>query len=246
MPSKVLSKSSKTSPDCVTTGELREDLDYFIQTTESCLGPSGQIKMIVSGTGNMMITSSSHRLWSLIQIDHVLAEFILQSTKHLPDHRLFAASLTARLLRDNIENIDIHKIVEVIDKAAVPFDVSNLKNLRNLVKSIIRPKAKVMGLMDKNIDHLCCKIVKAWLMTVPDDPEQEMGEVVVKTLESPLDNSDDNDVKIVHGLLYPLDEDNKVRSRPGPIKVNLSLDNLVNLLLSSDCSVQHHDGQAPD
>ena len=32
------------------------------------------------------------------QVDHVLAQFILQSTKRLPDHRLLASALAARLL----------------------------------------------------------------------------------------------------------------------------------------------------
>ena len=35
---------------------------------------------------------------TIYQVDHVLAQFILQSTKRLPDHRLLASALAARLL----------------------------------------------------------------------------------------------------------------------------------------------------
>ena len=99
-------KISNNFPVCMTTEELRESLQYFVSTTESCIGPRASLKMVISSTGSMMTTSSSHRLWSLIQVEHILAEFILQSVKSLPDHRLFASSLAARLLmEDKMEKI---------------------------------------------------------------------------------------------------------------------------------------------
>ena len=61
-------KFSPSFPVCMTTEELKESLRYFLSTTESCIGPRASLKMIVSGTGNLMTTSSSHRLWDLIQV----------------------------------------------------------------------------------------------------------------------------------------------------------------------------------
>ena len=76
------------------------------------MGPGGTLKMIVSGTGHVQVTSSSARLWTLIQCDQVLAEFILQSVKHLQDHKLFSSSLAARLLTDdNFQSINMGKIL---------------------------------------------------------------------------------------------------------------------------------------
>ena len=153
----------------------------------------------------------------MFQVEHILAQFILQSTKHLPDHRLFASSLAARLLEDNVDIVDIELIIASVDRAAISFDMGSISNLVNLVRSIIKPKAKSTGLLGTDLDKLCAKVVKAWLLTVPDDPDMEMGEVVVKMLESPVDD----DVFIVHGLLSPVDEDHKKMRNMRNVKVAL-------------------------
>ena len=195
-------KISNNFPVCMTTEELRESLQYFLSTTESCIGPRGSLKMVISSTGNMLTTSSSHRLWDLIQVEHILAEFILQSVKTLPDHRLFASSLAARLLtEDKMEDIDMERLSQAIDDCAIEMDLSNLSQLINLVKSIIRPKAKCAGLLDMEIDNLGVQIVKAWLRTVPDNEDQSMGEVIVKVIEG----GGSDEVTVMDGLLYPHD-----------------------------------------
>ena len=73
--------------------------------------------MVVSTTGNMMTTSSSSRLWKLIQVEHVLAEFILQSTNNLPDYRLQSSSLAARMVSDNTDTIDMDRLVVIFYRA---------------------------------------------------------------------------------------------------------------------------------
>ena len=67
--------------------------------------------MLVSSTGNMMTTSSSSRLWQLVQFDSVLVEFILAATKSLPDYRLQSAALATRLLLEETDNIDLQSIM---------------------------------------------------------------------------------------------------------------------------------------
>ena len=205
MPSTSRIKEEKISngfPVCMTTEELRESLQYFVSTTESCIGPQASLKMVISGTGSLVTTSSSHRLWSLIQVEHIMAEFILQSVKSLPDHRLFASSLAARMLmEDKEEDIEMDRLSEAIDDCAMEMDLSNLSQLINLVKSIIRPKAKCGGLLDLEIDNLGVQIVKAWLRTVPDNEVQSMGEVIVKVMEG----GGSDEVTVMDGLLYPHD-----------------------------------------
>ena len=67
--------------------------------------------MLVSSTGNMMTTSSSSRLWQLVQFDSVLVEFILAATKSLPDYRLQSAALATRLLLEETDNIDLESVM---------------------------------------------------------------------------------------------------------------------------------------
>ena len=66
--------------------------------------------MLVSSTGNMLTTSSSSRLWQLLQLDSVLVEFILAATKSLPDYRLQSASLASMLLLDQTDDIDLESV----------------------------------------------------------------------------------------------------------------------------------------
>ena len=46
----------------------QEELRHFLATVESCLGPRASLKMTVSCTGHTTATSSSARLWDLIQV----------------------------------------------------------------------------------------------------------------------------------------------------------------------------------
>ena len=67
--------------------------------------------MLVSSTGNMLTTSSSSRLWQLVQFDSLLVEFILAATKSLPDYRLQSAALASRLLLEPSDNIDLESVL---------------------------------------------------------------------------------------------------------------------------------------
>ena len=77
--------------------------------------------------------------------------------------------------------------------------MSDLGLLVSFVKTVIRPKAKAIGLLNTEIDNLGAKIVRAWLATVPDDGDGEMGEVIVKVVEG----GGCEEVAIVEGLLCP-------------------------------------------
>ena len=63
--------------------------------------------MVVSSTGNMITTTSSSRLWQLIQFDSVMVEFILAATKSLADYKLQSAALATRLVLEDTENIEL-------------------------------------------------------------------------------------------------------------------------------------------
>ena len=67
--------------------------------------------MLVSSTGNMLTTSSSARLWQLVQFDSVMVEFILAATKSLTDYRLQSAALATRLLLEETDNIDLEYVM---------------------------------------------------------------------------------------------------------------------------------------
>ena len=54
------------------------------------------------------------------------------------------------------------------------------------------------------------------MRTVPDDEDQEMGEVVVRVTEE----GGSEDVRIVKGLLYPIDQDTKFNAIQGKLQTN--------------------------
>ena len=54
------------------------------------------------------------------------------------------------------------------------------------------------------------------MRTVPDEEDQEMGEVVVRVTEE----GGSEDVRIVKGLLYPIDQDTKFNAIQGKLQTN--------------------------
>ena len=104
-------------------------------------------------------------------------------------------------MEDQLEDIDMERLSEAIDDCGIEVDLSNLSQLIDLVKSIIRPKAKCAGLLEVEIDNLGVQIVKAWLRTVPDNDDQVMGEVIVKVVEG----GGSDKVTVMEGLLFPHD-----------------------------------------
>lgn len=212
------------APKCHSCDDLKDDLEQFSSTCESCIGPKGKLKMITSTSGALITTSSSSRLWNLIQFDHPFAEFVIQASKNIPDHKLYFASLATRLLKSDAGNIDREKVFEIIENAAVKVDVGKLSHMINISTTVIKSKAKSAGLLNKEVDALSIKIVEAWLKSLPEESD-ELGEVVVKVNEG---GGSDNAI-VTKGLLYghdPTYEDN-IRNMKGPIKVavfNLMLD----------------------
>ena len=195
---------------------MQDDLQDFIQTCESCIGPKGKLKMVTSTSGGLVTTSSSSRLWNLIQFDHPFAEFMIQASKNILDHKLYFASFAARLLKSDVNNIDKDKIVDIIENCAVNVDVGKLNHMISMTKSVIKSKAKSAGLLNKEVDALSIKIVEAWLKSLPEHSD-ELGEVVVKVNEG---GGSDN-IIVTNGLLYGHDPtyEDKLKDMKGPIKV---------------------------
>jgi len=217
-------KIRSAAPNCYTCDDLKDDLDQFSLTCESCIGPNGTLKMITSTSGALVTTSSSNRLWNLIEFDHPFAEFVIQASKNISDHKLYFASFATRLLKSNAKIIDHEKVVEIIEKAAVNIDVGKLNHMISIARSIMKTKAKSAGLLTNEVDALSVKIVEAWLKSLPEESD-ELGEVVVKVHEG---GGSDNAV-VTKGLLYGHDPtyDDSIQNIKGPIKVaifNLMLD----------------------
>ena len=177
--------------------------------------------MVVSSTGAMLTTTSSCRLWQLLQIEHVLVQFLLGATNTLPDYRLYSAALAARLLMEEVQDISLETLEESIERNAVQLDVSQMSHLVSFVRTSIRPKTKASGLLNTEVEKLSVKIVEAWLRSLPDDEDSGMGEVVVKVVET----GGSEDIVICQGLLYPHEPtyDDVIRDMNGPLKVGYSL-----------------------
>ena len=173
--------------------------------------------MVVSTNGTMFTTSSSSRLWKLLQLDQVLVQMILEVANNLPDYRLQTSALAARLLVDDVSGINLSELEDCVDRNSVSFDVSKMSHLVSLVRTVITPKAKASGLLKTELEKLSIKIVEAWLHSLPDKSDSGMGEVVVKVAET----GGSEDITICQGLLYPHQPtyDDVIQDMRGPIKV---------------------------
>ena len=178
--------------------DLHQDLLEFLQTCESCLGPKGRLKMIVSTSGALRTTATSSRLWDLLQFDHLLVEFIIGAGKVLADHGLLCAALTARLLASGPDQeLDGAWLSDRILAASVPLDLASLAPMISLVRTVLASQASASGLLREELEQLSRAVVEAWLCCLPEGGG-EVGEVVVRVAEG----GGAGEVRVTPGLLY--------------------------------------------
>ena len=193
---KVRTKTAGSLPTCHLVDHLTADLVEMLRCCESCMGPLGRLKMVVSTSGALRTTSTSCRLWSLLQFDHPLAEFIMQAAGRVEDHGLLASSLTCRLLLSTCRSWDATWLAERVEEASVAMDLASLPALVSMARTVLGAKAAASGLLREEVDRLSRKVVEAWLLTLPEG-EGEMGEVVVRVTEGRA-----GEVAVGRGLLY--------------------------------------------
>ena len=192
-------------------------LRSFCSMLQSCVGPEGGIKILISGASYATFTSSSSRLLNNITLSNPICVFINQIMKSqintYHDHGLYTGILITSLLK----NILSHHIGLSIPAAAgvigqlnstlkslfdlscikLKVDFSTVKQLLPLVKSILSSKP-TCGLTGAEIQNLQLSIVKGFLQTT----NKTVGDVFVECTEASEMKS-----QLFPGILYQINCD---------------------------------------
>jgi McKusick-Kaufman syndrome protein len=184
---------------------------------QSCVGPEGGIKILISGASYATFTSSSSRLLNNITLSNPICVFINQIMKSqlntYHDHGLYTGILITSLL----ENILSHHIGLSVPAAAgvigqlsytlkslfdlscikLKVDFSTVKQLLPLIKSILSSKP-TCGLTGAEIQNLEFNIVKGFLQTT----NKTVGDVIVECTEASETKS-----HLFPGILYQINYD---------------------------------------
>lgn len=192
-------------------------LRSFWRMLQSCVGPEGGIKILISGASYATFTSSSHRLLSNITLSNPICVFIKQIMQSqintYGDHGLYTGILITSLL----QNILSHHIGLPVSAAAgiigqlnsslqslfdlscikLKVDFSTVKQLLPLVKSILSSKP-TCGLTEAEIQNLQLSIVKGFLQTT----NKTVGDVIVDCTEASEMKS-----QLFPGILYQINYD---------------------------------------
>ena len=213
-------------PVITTAEDLQPGLAELGRLCESCLGPAGCLKMVVTSAGSLVTTSSAPRLLPLLPLDNPLAEFLLAAARPLPDHRLFCIAMAARLLAAPPTStgrpvLRAAELQDWLEAAAVQVDLGSLEQMLSLAVTALASKASGAGLLPGQVEKLGRALVQAWLTSLPTG-QDTLGEVVVRVGEG----GGPDQITISPGLLFLLGPDQEQKAGDaaklsGPVRLAL-------------------------
>ncbi|XP_054852249.1 molecular chaperone MKKS isoform X2 [Eublepharis macularius] len=245
-----MSRVDVKKPSLCTSEPLSQEtvsraLSAFSKIVKSCYGPTGRLKQLHNGTGGyVQTTSQSSALLNGLSVTHPLLKLLTASVQNhisrFSDGGLFTAILCCSLL-ERFQDLKVascmcvkisqHLLSSCTDYLTseacgcrIPVDFNSSKILLDLVRSVLTSKRTCM-LSRKEADHVSILILKAFLLTVP----QNVGTSVRlgKCLYVPMKDKSVMDSRVYAGLLIETPEFDLTRMLPAkrtassPIKMAL-------------------------
>lgn len=213
---------------------VAHDLSVFREMVKSCYGPTGRLKQFHNGTGgSVRTTSHASALLGSLCVAHPVVKLLTAAVQnhvsHFGDGGLFTAVLCCSLLgklrglnmaSHTLVKISQHLLSQCLDYLAsegcgckIPVDFSSSKVLLDLVRSVLTSKRGCL-LSRKEADHVSTLMLKAFLLTVP----QDAGTGVTgfgKCLYVPMKDKRVMDSSVCPGLLIETPEFHLARVLPG-------------------------------
>nr|XP_056712692.1 molecular chaperone MKKS [Euleptes europaea] len=219
-----MSRVDVKKPSLCTSEPLSQEavghaLSVFGKIVKSCYGPTGRLKQLHNGVGGYVRTTShSSALLGSLSVTHPVLKLLTASVRNhvsrFGDGGLFTAVLCCSLLekwRDlNVASwtrvkISQNLLSQSLDYLAseacgckMPVDFSSSKILLDLVRSVVTSKPACM-LSGKEVDHVSVLILKAFLLTVPQNVGAGVG--LGKCLYVPIKEKRVMDSSVHPGLL---------------------------------------------
>ncbi|XP_036403248.1 McKusick-Kaufman/Bardet-Biedl syndromes putative chaperonin [Megalops cyprinoides] len=241
-----MSRLCKKHPSLCTSNPLTDEevcrkLALLRRIFASCFGPSGRLKQIHNNVGgHVLTTSTSTVLLKALTLSHpmlkLLSASVLNHVSRFSDCGLFTAILSSTLV-ENTKSLDIEPSLAIkvnrrlLDMCTsyltkencsckVKVDFSSSHGLLVLAQSVITSKPACM-LTRREAQHICSRVVQAFLRTVPCDTPGRvyLGKVVTVSVEGqPVEES-----AVFPGLLVDMPENlclaDVAKLGPGPFRV---------------------------
>ncbi|XP_012512654.1 PREDICTED: mcKusick-Kaufman/Bardet-Biedl syndromes putative chaperonin [Propithecus coquereli] len=236
-------KPSLCKSEPLTSEKVRATLSVWKGIVSSCYGPSGRLKQVHNGFGGYVCTTSqSSSLLSHLLVTHPILKILTTSMQNhvscFSDCGLFTAILCCNLI-ENVQRIGLTPTTVIkLNKrllrlctnylkseacgCRLPVDFSSTQILLCLVRSILTSKPASM-LTRKEIDHISTLILKAFLLTIPEKPEDHI--ILGKSIIVPLKGQRVIDSTVLPGILIEMSEVQLMKLLPikksGALKVAL-------------------------
>ncbi|XP_012636274.1 molecular chaperone MKKS [Microcebus murinus] len=236
-------KPSLCKSEPLTSEKVRATLSVWKGIVSSCYGPSGRLKQLHNGFGGYVCTTSqSSALLSNLSVTHPILKILTTSLQNhvscFSDCGLFTAILCCNLI-ENVQRIGLTPTTVIkLNKhllrlctnylkseacgCRLPVDFSSTQILLCLVRSILTSKPASM-LTRKEIDHVSALILKAFLLTIPENAEDHV--ILGKSIIVPLKGQRVIDSTVLPGILIEMSEVQLMKLLPikksGALKVAL-------------------------
>lgn len=216
-----MARQGKLWQESTSSSENQTTLRNFRLLFESCYGPKGGIKMLVSGGGYLTVTSTSSLLIQNIPFNHPIISLLLNFIKShysvYDDNGLYIGILSSYIIEKAWTyngKCTVNKTLKyvcdcclaLLESGFIEADLSSVGHLLAVSESVLASKPGC-GLSSEDCRHISIQLVKGFLMCVGSAAESEgLGRVVIVqqvglcTLET----------QLLDGLLYPYPEEEEL------------------------------------
>lgn len=217
-------KPSLCKSEPLTSERVRATLSVLKGVLMSCYGPSGRLKQLHNGLGgSVRTTSQSTALLGNLSVTHPIVKILTTSVQNhvscFSDCGLFTAILCCNLI-ENVHRIGLTPTTVIklnkhllslctsylkseVCGCRIPVNFSSTQILLCLVRSVLTSKPACM-LTRKEIEHISTLILRAFLLTVPENIE---GHIILgKSIIVPLKGQRVIDSTVLPGILIEISE----------------------------------------
>lgn len=217
-------KPSLCKSEPLTSERVRATLSVLKGIITSCYGPSGRLKQLHNSLGGSVCTTSqSSALLANLSVTHPILKILTTSVQNhvscFSDCGLFTAILCCNLI-ENVQRLDLTPTTVIklnkqllslctsylkseVCGCRIPVDFSSTQTLLCLVCSILTSKPACM-LTRKEIDHLSTLILRAFLLTIPENTEDHI--ILGRSIIVPLKGQRVLDSTVLPGILIEMSE----------------------------------------
>ncbi|ELK03960.1 McKusick-Kaufman/Bardet-Biedl syndromes putative chaperonin [Pteropus alecto] len=217
-------KPSLCKSEPLTSERVRATLSVLKGIVTSCYGPSGRLKQLHNGLGGSVCTTSqSSALLANLSVTHPILKILTTSVQNHVSCFSDCGLVTAILCCNLIENVQrtglTPSTVIKLNKhllslcttylrsedcgCRIPVDFDNTQILLCLVRSVLTSKPACM-LTRKETDHVSTLILKAFLLTIPENTEDHI--ILGKSIIVPLKDQRVIDSTVLPGILIQMSE----------------------------------------